>query len=70
MFVSHYIDMLDMIDKKRKKVYSVLLNKLFLPKSEKNILKKYDDLYFNSLLRLEKLIDKEFDVGDRDVRKN
>lgn len=54
MFVSHYIEMLDMIAKKRKEVYSILLNKLFLTKSDENILKKYDDLYFEYLLKLEK----------------
>jgi hypothetical protein len=59
MLVSHYIDMVDMIDKKRKEVYSRLSNKLFLSKSEKNILKKYDDLYFKYLQKLEYLLESE-----------
>lgn len=62
MFVSQYIEMLDMIDKKRKEVYSKLSNKLIFTKSEKNILKKYDDLYFEYLLKLEDSIDNK--VGD------
>lgn len=62
MFVSHYIEMLDMIDKKRKELYSKLSNKLIFTKSEKNILKKYDDLYFEYLLKLENSLDNK--VGD------
>lgn len=62
MVVSHYIEMLDMIDKKRKKIYSILSNKLFLTKSDKSILRKYDDLYFEYLLKLENSL--KYKVGD------